>query len=276
MNRTSVCLFFAALWLMVPWPGFGQGGLMVTPQRVTFDGKSRVQTVTVINRSQARQSFRLFFSEKRMTEAGLLADIEDPAEGFYASPLIRFSPRRVTLAPGQSQKVKLLVHKTAHLEPGEYRSHLVFQVIPEAAGLTLEAAHGESGGIGVKLTPLFGTSIPIIVRHGDLSAQVEIVQTELDRVADQPQVNLSLVFKRTGNRSVYGDVLIEHVSQDGQVTEMSQVKGMAIYTDIQQRTLDMALMSPAADTFQNGHLRITYTARDSQTILAIFDLALNP
>ena len=249
---------------------------MVTPQRVVFEGTSRVQTVTVLNRSRARQTFRLFFSEKRMTEAGLLADIENPEEGFYASALIRFSPRRVTLAPGQSQKVKLLVRKTARLKPGEYRSHLVFQATPEEAGLTLDAASGESGGVGVKLMPLFGTSIPIIVRKGDLSAKVEIVQAELDTASNQTQANLGLVFKRSGNRSVYGDIVVENVSQDAQVIELSRVKGMAIYTGVQQRNLEVALMAPEADTLRAGHLRITYTARNSQAVLATYDLAINP
>ena len=49
----------------------------------------------------------------------------------FADKYLRFFPRRVTLAPNESQMVKLQMVKTNELQPGEYRSHLYFRAVPK-------------------------------------------------------------------------------------------------------------------------------------------------
>ena len=38
--------------------------------------------------------------------------------------MIRYAPRRVTVPPGGSQQIRILLRRPRDLEPGEYRSHL--------------------------------------------------------------------------------------------------------------------------------------------------------
>ena len=109
-----------------------------------------------------------------MTENGSLeeADEAKPGEQF-ADKLIRYSPRQITLEPGRTQTVRLLVRKPRDLAPGEYRSHLLFQSVPPADfGTSVEAEGVEEGTISVQMIPTFAISIPIIIRHGDVSAGV--------------------------------------------------------------------------------------------------------
>jgi len=261
------------VWLMVP-NGFSQGGLMVTPQRVIFEGRIRTQFITLVNKGKSTQTYRLFFTEKRMTEAGLLIGIDASENGLFASPLVRFSPRQVTLDPGQSQKVILLLRPHSQLTSGEYRSHLVFQVVPETGGHKLEVANGEGGGLGVQLTPLIGASIPVIVRRGDLTTKVEIAKANLEKGQDHSPAMLNLTFRRIGNRSVYGDIEVQFIPNGGQVSTVGFVKGMAIYTNLEKRTITFPLHPTEYTRLERGKLRVVYTAGHSRNVLATYEFAL--
>lgn len=230
-----------------------QGGLMVTPQRIEFEGRLRAQAITLFNRGDSEMTYRLFFVEKRMTGDGMLKDLEPAVSGAFTSPMVRFSPRRVTLPPGQSQTVRLLLRAPSDLAAGEYRSHLVFQVVPREGGLHLDGGEGGPAGVGVRLTPLFGASIPIIVRRGSLDAEVRVVAAE--RSDEQ---TLDLRFSRSGNRSVYGDVRVSFKPRSGDPVDVGFVRGMAIYTDIDERTLRMTLRPPSGVDLADGRLVVDY------------------
>ena len=44
----------------------------------------------------------------------------------------------MTLAPGETQAVRLLLRKPGNLADGEYRSHLLMQNVPKDAGVSIE------------------------------------------------------------------------------------------------------------------------------------------
>lgn len=283
MNRQRACVWLlcAAICACCTLPGraiaqqatasFSLSDLMITPMRIIFEGRATTAEVSLLNRSNKNLSYSLSIVNNRMSLDGSmeLIDEEGPGERF-ASPYLRFTPRRVFLEPGQVQIVRMQLRKPADMEEGEYRSHLSFRVIPEtdAVGMTDTGAHNNA--ISIKLTPIYGLSIPVIARHGELEASVRLSQPEFRHNADPAKGELSVVIEREGNRSVYGN-LVAHWKAPGTTTvEIGRINGIAVYTPNAQRAVTMQLTAPEGSVIAGGTLSLQYSEQleDRQRILA--------
>ena len=252
---------------------------MVSPTRVVFEGRTRSAELTLLNRGTAPATYRISFKNMRMLEDGSFEDIEAPGPGErFADGMIRYAPRQVVLEPGVAQTVRVLARKPADLAPGEYRSHLLFQVVPPAtAGADIEALELEEGQIRVQVRVIFGLSIPVIVRHGDLSATVTLSDLALEAPdnPDRPPV-LSLRLNRSGDRSTYGDITVTLRSDGGGETQVGLVRGVAVYTPNESRTLRLPLRPPEGVALEGGRLYVAYRARPEEggAVLAEGELPL--
>ena len=265
-NARAACLLLGIVAAQVaPVLAQNPGNLSVAPTRVVFEGRTRSAQVALINQGKAAQTYRISFTQMRMTEDGHFEEIDtqEPSSAF-ADRLLCYSPRQVTLEPGVAQTVRLLLRKPADLAPGEYRSHLLLRAVPpEDTGTSIESLELGDGAVGVQLIPIFGISIPVIVRHGDLSADVTVTDlafqaaTETD---EKPTVSFRL--ERTGDRSVYGDVTVTLTPENGgSETVVQQVKGLAVYTPNPSRTVRLALHPPEGVDLRNGRLKVTFAER---------------
>lgn len=235
----------------------GMGGLQILPTRIIFEGKTRSAQVTLINNGQDTGRYRIGFVNMRMKEDGDLEMVEEPKPGDkFADGLIRFSPRRVVLKPGGKQTVRLLLRKKKDLPPGEYRSHLMFRSFPAAdAGQDIEVLD-KNKGIRVQLIPIFGLSIPVFVRHGNLTVTVGLENLRLNpsQETDKGPV-LSMVVKRQGELSVYGDMSVMFTpKKGGEAQEVGRINGLVIYTSNEIRTLNLTLQPPEGVKLENGTL----------------------
>jgi hypothetical protein len=77
-----------------------------------------------------------------------------------------------------------------------------------------------------------------------------------------------MVFNRTGNMSVYGDLSIDFVSKQGKVTRVGEVKGIAVYTPTASRRVRIGLNKVAGIDYKTGQLHIVYTTpSDAKSIM---------
>lgn len=129
---------------------------------------------------------------------------------------IRFFPRTITLAPNESQVIKMQLNKAGKLAAGEYRSHIYFRALPKEKPLGEEEASKDTAAISIKLVPIFGITIPVIIRVGETSAKVELTNISLQIVNDTLP-KLSMKFIRSGNNSVFGDIQVDYISPQGKV-----------------------------------------------------------
>lgn len=150
--------------------------LMLYPTRLVFEKNQRAAQIELINNGAEPATYRLSLVNRRMGESGEFLPVAVAAPGeLFAEPLLRFSPRQVTLQPGTSQTVRVMLRKPAELADGEYRSHLQFDKLADTQGSTSVESQADAGrGIGVVLTALVGASVPVIVRHGATSASVAL------------------------------------------------------------------------------------------------------
>lgn len=236
------------------------GDLTVTPTRIIFDERDRSAQVYLINRGETRATYRIEFIQMRMDETGQMVEIQSPNEKeLFAHDLIRYSPRQIELEPNQGQTIRLLLRKPENLAPGEYRSHLLFYALPDAAsGADIERERGvEQKTLSVAIQAVFRISIPVIVRHGDLP--VEFSMHDLTLQPGKPD-RIALRIERRGRRSVYGDLDVYfEPATGGERILLKHLKDFVLYTSNDTRRLDIEVDKPGDIALRNGTLHAIYS-----------------
>ena len=237
-----------------------QGNLLITPRRVVFEGSKRSMDLNLANTGKDTATYSISVIQTRMKEDGSFEFITEPdSNQWFADKYIRFFPRSVTLGPNEAQVVKIQLIKSGKLAPGEYRSHFYFRAVPKVRPLGEGKAVLDTTAISVKLTPIFGITIPVIIRVGETSVKINLTDLALDMVNDTVP-RFSLVFNRTGNISVYGDLAVDYVSPQGKVTRVGNANGIAVYTPNTIRRFQFNLTRTPGVDFTSGKLRVTFSA----------------
>jgi hypothetical protein len=237
-----------------------QGNLLITPRRAVFEGNSRSLDLNLANTGSDTATYAISIIQIRMTEEGGFETITEPDPGqLFADRYIRFFPRQVTLGPNEAQVVKVQTINTNGLKPGEYRSHFYFRAVPKAKPLGTDEPVRDNTGISVVLTPVFGITIPVIIRVGESSTSVSLTDLSVEKVAGSDLV-LKMILRRSGNISVYGDLAIDHVSTSGTVTRVGAANGLAVYTPNTMRKFQMNLIAVPGVDFSSGKLHIMFSA----------------
>jgi hypothetical protein len=249
--------FFIPLFFAISIQIQAQGNLLVTPRRVVFDSKKKVQELNLANTGQDTARYVISIMDIRMNEDGSFEQITEPDSGqHFAGKQLRIFPRSVVLAPNEAQVVKVQVSKSEQLEPGEYRSHIYFRAVPSKKPLGESEAQDSSKEIAVRLTPVFGISIPAIIRVGLSDAKVNISDASLEMNGNTPRLNLK--FNRTGNMSVYGDLTVSYIPPKGKTKQVASVKGIAVYTPNMVRHFKVDLDKNSGIDYSSGKLRIIF------------------
>lgn len=237
----------------------GQGDLLVSPVRVLFEGNKLKEEISLVNIGNDTTTYSVSFLQYNMNEEGNFELIEKPAEGqMFADPYLRVFPRQVKLAPRESQVVRLQFRRQAGMAAGEYRSHLYFRAEKETAPLSLEMKK-DSKLMSVQITPVFGISIPVIIRTGDVKVTTELSDLKLD-IQQDTITNLKFAINRNGNISVYGDIVAEYIPLKGKPVEIGLARGVAVYTSVSKRNFTLRLKKSADVNLNTGKIRVKFTS----------------
>jgi len=259
-RKTFFLLAIMIVILIIPASLSAQGDLLITPRRVVFEGNKQSQELTIANTGQDTARYNVSFVQYRMTDSGAFELIEAPDSGqYFADKYLRFFPRSVTLAPNEAQVVRMQFRKLPDMQSGEYRSHVYFRAVPKETALGDEKL-ADTTAIGIRLIPIFGITIPIIVRVGELDLNVKLSELSLDTKSDTIP-NLEVTFTRNGDKSVYGDLTINWLSNSGgEPVEVGLVRGIAVYTPNKTRRFNMQLRKIAGVDYSRGKLVVKYQA----------------
>ena len=238
--------------LAIAQPVQAQGDLLVAPTRVILDG-SRGTEVILSNIGSEEATYRVGLELRRMTEDGELVPVEasDANATEEASlGMIRYAPRRVALPPGQPQAIRLAARPGADLPDGEYRVHMSFKAIPRPREVTAEDEQSE--GVTFRLIPVYGITIPIIVRHGRVEAQVALTQPSIVEGEEGPEFLMAI--ERSGESSTYGALTI---FKPGVSEPLVRLGGVAVYPEIGHREVRFRLTPEQASALR-GPVRVEY------------------
>jgi P pilus assembly chaperone PapD len=227
----TLALFVNAL--AMPAARAAGGDLLVAPTRLMVREGATAE-VLLGNKGTEPATYRVSLLMKKMQPDGTLADVPE-SEGALSPvlDLISYAPRKVVLAPGQTQTVRVAMRAGNDLADGEYRVHLLFRAVPDA--IPASATPANNDGLAIALVPVYGVTIPVIIRKGELKAAARIGDVRLVSVAGKPAVAVDVL--RTGNRSVYGAL---HVMRPGDAKPIVSEK-VAVYTEINKRTVTIGL-----------------------------------
>jgi hypothetical protein len=237
-----------------------QGDLLISPRRIVFEGSKKSQEINLANSGKDTARYLVSFVQIRMNEDGAFDWITTPDPGQnFADRYLRYYPRTVVLAPNEAQTVKLELAGANRLSPGEYRSHIYFRAVPMEKPLGEEQTVKDSAAFSVKLTPIYGITIPVIIRVGKSTAAVTMTDVSFDVVNDTVS-RIKFVLNRTGNMSVYGDIKVIHTSSQGITTQVGFVGGLAVYTPGTVRRCQFDLNTPPGLNLHEGLLKVQYVS----------------
>lgn len=239
-----------------------QGDLLITPKRVVFEANKQLEELSLVNTGKDTTTYSISFLQYNMQEDGGIVIIEKPDQGqMFADPYLRIFPRQVTLAPGEPQVVMLQCRRTPGMQAGEYRSHLYFRSEKEYNPLGMGNHAKDTSLLSVQLIPIYGMSIPVIIRSGAVQVSNALVDLKLENRQDSIQF-LNLTIARNGNISTYGDIKIQFIPSDGKPFEIDGKRGVGIYTNINKRNVTIKINSKQSKILKNGKLKVQYISNE--------------
>lgn len=251
LNRQFTLLAFLCLGLLFGLEGrmaAAQTPLFISPQRVELGDRNRSEVLTVTNRTENRAAYELGLEDYSMSEDGATIRVE--SLDYSARRIIRFSPRRFTLEPGQTQTIRVLSRRSGQLADGTYRTHLVFREVtpPTSADAPRQPTSGNTSfGIGFR----FNIAIPVVIAAGESQSTVGVEEAEV-----LPE-GVRIKLKRDGNADAAVRVRVRWERANGDIEDVVPESVVRIYRerDWVQKTLIASW--PTVDVPAEGNLIIT-------------------
>ncbi|GHF00295.1 fimbrial biogenesis chaperone [Thalassotalea profundi] len=252
--------------------------LLLTPTRIEFDQRERSAKVSLVNTGNKTKTYKIFWRQQKQLNDGQYYHFqseEEIADFPTADKMLRFSPRQVTLAPGERQYVRIALRRPKDLAEGEYRSHLVFEAQPDREEEKARAAANTSG---IKLYLNLAFAIPVIVREGSLNVDTEFSKIELltKKVKGKQHLGANLYLKKSGPHSTVGNVKVYWTDLGGSTErQIGILNNIAIYPEVNLRKIAIGFKD---HTIKPGTLRVVYQGSEELEGITFIDhkLTVNP
>ena len=265
--KSLIFLFFFSTFILAE--SFSQSDLLINPYRVVFEDGKQIEEISVANTGQDTARYVMSFVQYKMNEYGTLQQITEPEEGqYFADRLVRMFPRSVLLPPREAQTVRLQVRAPSGTQEGEYRSHLYFRSVRDQR--QNEERTSADTTLGIRLTPIYGITIPVIVRLGDLELNVEVDSVGLDW-SEGEVPHLRFKATRSGNKSSFGNIEITYTGEQNEEIRVANLRGIALYTPNNKRYFSIPLTTddPRVN-YNTGKLKVRYYTSGGRTTEEFF------
>jgi P pilus assembly chaperone PapD len=222
--------------------------LLMHPTLVVLDSGTRSAEVNVMNHGDVAGVFVIGWVDYSMTDDGGLL-VEGTPGPWSAQPYLRYSPRRVTLAPGQSQVVRIALRPSQGAPEGEYRSHLRVLSLPVPDAPNENPTIQPASSVHVVARPAM--SIPVIWRNGAAKPGASITSAVFDPHANRVVASVL----RQGALSVRGYL---HVLAPGG-SPLAAAVPLVIYGNLPGRTMDIPLAAASKDHALEQGTEVVYS-----------------
>lgn len=232
----------------------------IIPPRLVILPETTIEHIFVKNNSNKVEAFRFGWKHIAMDKEGNVINLDkfgrDKVPAYKsADTIIRFSPRRAVLKPGQTQRVTMMIRRPPALEDGEYRNHFFVQREPKAQPSEIINENAEPNNTkgdspSVQIDVSVSRAVPIYVLHGTTNADLKILGAALKENKNrekehQPKHHVHFNVEKIGNRSIIGIANVFCKNQDGDDIKISKpAKTFAVYAEGQFRKEKLAVQLP--------------------------------
>jgi P pilus assembly chaperone PapD len=181
--QLSGCVL-SALFLL---PGAAQAQLSVSPLVIETEAqRGQAQgAITIANTSNAPIRLRIYAEPFTYSRDKGFQRLESSPNDL--TPYLQFSPRELTIQPGEQRRVRLLSRLAPSLPEGEYRAVIFTETLTERQ---------DSSGNNVNIRVLIGSTV--YVRQGDIAPNLAVEGASWNSEQNQIQ----LLVRNTGEASV--------------------------------------------------------------------------
>ena len=243
-------LIVTALWTLTPVLG---DAVLVAPHAVFIEHRTRTAQVHLVNTTDFDEEveIELRYGYPATDSTGTIGVVFPEPDSRSAAEWVRAFPRRVRVAAGQRQTVRLLATPPAELPDGEYWS----RIIVTSRGAQVPVAGADSAiqaGVNLEIE----TIISLTYRKGQVDTGVEL--REFDASVEGDSLIAWMRVTRSGTAAYLGTARIAMVDSTG-ATAASWNTPVAVY-----RELDRRFVLPI-DSVAPGSYRVGFeldTSRD--------------
>jgi hypothetical protein len=223
----------------------------VSPTAVFIDSRSPTGTLTLYNGGNRPEEIEVYFAFGYPTSdsAGVLrTSLADTAATGEPSIIqyMRVFPRRMTLAPGQRQTLRVLVQAPPTLADGEYWGRVVVRA--KGGQPPIESVQGD---VRAQLDVQTVVATAVLFRKGPVRTGVAVTNARAHATPHGVQVDCDVA--RQGNAVYLGRVIAEVLAPGGQVVGRVE-DALAVYRGLHVRYL--VPLSPGAP---RAGLTVRYT-----------------
>ena len=225
--------------------------------------EDKIQYMFVKNNSNKTEAFRFGWKHLAMDPDGNIVNVDKVGANNVpryqrADDLVRFSPRRTVLKPGETQRISFIFRRSPKFKDGEYRSHFLIQREPlnkfkeddieSIEGISNSSTYNNeakkqnisiNNSSSVAVDVLVSRSVPIYVLNGKTNANLKIISAKVNNNSNindhHHKKAIDFKVQRTGNRSVIGvvDVICRDNDQEVKINQISRV--FAVYAEADTR-----------------------------------------
>lgn len=223
----------------------------VSPTALFIDSRSPTATLVLFNAGTAPEEIEIGFAFGYPTTDAqgrtntILTD-SAPAGDPSILPYVRAFPRRLTLAPGQRQTVRVLVQAPAGMAEGEYWG----RVVVRSRGGTPPIEQNR-GDVRMQLNVETAVATAVLFRKGAVTTGLQVGGAVARLAAGGVEAEFDV--RRTGNAVFLGHLRAEVVTADGRVVGVTEDE-MAVY-----RALRLRYTIPLAPGTPRTGLTVRYT-----------------
>lgn len=194
-------------------------GVLVAPTVVFVNSRTRAATMDLINTSGGPSEITVetqFGYPVTDSAGGISVRLVDSVEAGAPSiaKYIVAYPRRVTVAPGAKQTIRLLVNPPANLPDGEYWSRIIITSRGGPARLAARATT-DTSAIEVGVTLVVRTVTTMLYRNGAVTSAVTATGLTAEHIGDSVVVRAQVA--RAGTGVFLGMSHVELLNGAGQV-----------------------------------------------------------
>ncbi len=229
---------------------------MLSPVRIIFTDRQRVANVKISNPTDEAITYTITLITMRKDQKGKLQRVQsETEEEKMVKGMIRYSPRRATIQPGERQLVKLMVRKPKDLPIGEYQTRLQISPLQTPTPKT-QTENKDHFDIDV----LVSSSFPVIIQHGNLTSTVTPQNINIKNFPDAPSgMAAEITFTKTGSGSAFGNVFLYHAqNSNGDFRKIGQTLDLAIYLPQTEQKATIPLKDITAQELLSGAIRATF------------------